>query len=185
MLHAQGVDVSRFALMTRKIFLAEGHAQKLSHFLKGSPGNTFFSRHFPGETRFSCHSRLTDMYPEARIRLVDSDRCTYGREYNPGRVYNYRRVFLSKSRSRANESNFSQPDEDRPAIRNRRTRGTDTFLTLPTETDQTLMPCRVNRTFRLFEKLRISQQPNSKPGTKLVYEVVYPVRNSELMIPNR
>jgi hypothetical protein len=74
---------------------------------------------------------------------------------------------LSKSRSRANKSNFAQPDEDRPAIRNPRTRGTDTFLTLPTETDQILMPCRVNRTFRLSEKLKISQQPNRTSGAQL------------------
>jgi hypothetical protein len=75
--------------------------------------------------------------------------------------------FLSTSRSRANKSNFSQPDEDRPAIRNRRRQGTDTFFTLPTEPDQIFVPCRVNRTFRLFEKLKISQQPNRRSGAQL------------------
>jgi hypothetical protein len=138
-------------------------------------------------------SRITRSAGAARVkRWTTTDRltCTAGPPHNlplwprvGSQVGNIIRAgyiiraafFLSTSRSRDNKSNFAQPDEDRPAIRNRRTRGTDTFLTLPTQTDQILVPCRVNRTFRPFEKLKISQPPQSRSGVQLSRPI--PVRS--------
>jgi hypothetical protein len=48
-----------------------------------------------------------------------------------------------------------------------------------------LMGYEIKYTLQFFEKILNSQQPKSEFQNKLFNKILYPIRNSELMIPNR
>jgi hypothetical protein len=93
--------------------------------------------------------------------------------------------FPKKSRRPIKKSYFIQSGEDFSVIWNLRIVYMSILVILAAKSHNVLMACRVTCTFLHFEKFGIPQQSKRKFQTKLFHTILYSIRNSHLMIPNR